>query len=1506
MSFIDLDRLFLRWSEKQNDAAEIYAWLRHSSRHDLDWTKLLQHRRVVILAEAGSGKTEELREHARRLSVNRQFGFYATVQDVARHGLEGALDNADRSRLQQWRVSDQPGWFFIDSIDEAKLVKIQLETALRKLKDRFEVAPRRAYLVLSGRLTDWEFRADLSRLGEILGVPPEASALPAPTPDTLLVQTLRGERREEPTEDKMSAPLVVLMAPLDVERVRRFATAKGVTALDAFMAGLEDGNLWSLASRPKDLEWLVAYWRLHQRFGPLAEVLATSINERLRETNPFHAQSDPITEDRALLAVERIGAAFVFGRREKLTIADSELSFERSSDWHPAHVLPDWSADHRGRLIMRPVFDPGTFGRVRLHNDNLGEVRSYLAARWLKRRRDQNAPVQGLLDLIFANSYGVSLIKPSLRQTAAWASIWDADVAREVLARDPLLLLTEGDPGSLSLGIRISALNRAVDEMRASGDRLVKFDQDTLRRFSTPDLAAEIRKLWNSHKANQEVRELLLRMIGLGSLTACADIAAEALFGSYTDRLTLVFAGRALAVTGDAAALARYAHKIKADAATLPARVLWEALDHLFPAVISLNELLAILGGMSEAVRDESLSMQIQGPKFAERLSTRADLEALLAGLLAQLGAGPQSPYAAESSIEKAYIPIVTETAHALLKLAGPNDAPPLAIDAALRVGERRRYRAASDENKDFLDALRSSPERRRAALWRAVGQFTGHPALHGQALLRATQLEIAGYSPGLKLTDVDWLLVDVRSRASESDRRMTLGILIELWAQNGRDDALLARIQAATADEPALAALVVSWLTPREPSAEEIESRAELARAQGEAEAARAEGDRSWQELIARLRADPGILARQPPPTPQRVDGHLFSLYELLRRNEERRNHYAIDDLRSVEPILGAELTAAFRDALVDFWRQWTPTLPSSRPPDQQNVVSNIDPMAICSVSVDAKQTSGWPAGLSAAEATKAAELGILEIGGFPVWFDKLAIAFPAEVRAILLTEIRAGIDTVWNGPHHGTLDDVEYASQTVARCVAEALLDLLITRTDIPPKALDSILTIISRGLNARQDEFADLALARLAEAQDLHLAALYFIAAFKFKPNVALAAFLTKLDALAPDGQTVLVQHALPGLFGDRMSGRESAVSEFPFEVLTRLVDIALRTIRIEEDTPRDDGQVFSPNDRDAAQNARNALFNRLYETPGRATFEYLHRLARQQGFPVPPDRLENLAFTRAANDAEHSSWQPGEAYAMETAFDSAPNTPLDLQQVALRRVFDMNYALHHDDFAQGRVFKALRPESSVQEWVADRLRLKEGRAYSVEREPQVVEGKMPDIRLQARATSASLPIEIKVAESWTLQELEDALTVQLGGRYLRAQDAHHGVLLVVHQKARPQGWRNAQGRLLTFPQVIAHLRRIADAAAAVAPDAPQARIGILDVSDIALSRPAKKKRRAKEARGSKRKAKRPAKANAPTKKSKKARTSKKSARPKGNAKAKAKAKKSGKRRRPAKPK
>jgi len=97
---------------------------------------------------------------------------------------------------------------------------------------------------------------------------------------------------------------------------------------------------------------------------------------------------------------------------------------------------------------------------------------------------------------------------------------------------------------------------------------------------------------------------------------------------------------------------------------------------------------------------------------------------------------------------------------------------------------------------------------------------------------------------------------------------------------------------------------------------------------------------------------------------------------------------------------------------------------------------------------------------------------------------------------------------------------------------------------------------------------------------------------------------------------------------------------------------------------------------------------------------------------------------------------------------------------------------------------------------------------------------------------------VPIEIKVTDRWTLEDLEAALVTQLCGKYLRAKDARHGVLLIVHRRARERGWELKGAKTyLTFEQVVARLKNMACEISAADPTGPQPEIVLLDVSCVA---------------------------------------------------------------------
>jgi hypothetical protein len=299
--------------------------------------------------------------------------------------------------------------------------------------------------------------------------------------------------------------------------------------------------------------------------------------------------------------------------------------------------------------------------------------------------------------------------------------------------------------------------------------------------------------------------------------------------------------------------------------------------------------------------------------------------------------------------------------------------------------------------------------------------------------------------------------------------------------------------------------------------------------------------------------------------------------------------------------------------------------------------------------------------------------------------------------------------------------------------------------------------------------------------------------------------------------------------------------------PFKSLETLVLIAFRTLQLKDDNDRSDGKVFSPDGRDNAESARGALFKALIDTPGLATFDAIHRLMEIPDFPVRRKRLIEVARDRAGSDSEAGAWSSADAYAFETDFLTAPRNPFDLQKLALRRLDDLQYDLLNADYAQGATVASLPHEVEVQNWMAERLRNNQGRSYSIEREPHVVEEKEPDIRFRAKASDANVAMEIKVAESWTLDELEGALRVQLVGRYLRDRHNRHGILLLVHQKTRPKGWQTATGEFLVFEQVVSHLRALARLIAAASPNPPQVEIAAIDVSSMkALSKSGERER------------------------------------------------------------
>lgn len=128
----------------------------------LSWPELLQLSRVVILSEAGAGKTEEIRRAAWKLRDDGKDAFFLRLELIP-DGFEEAFEEGTFSEFQAWLGSNREGWLLLDPIDEARLRAPQdFERAVRAIGRHLQPAAQRVRIILTGRTAAWRPLSDLA------------------------------------------------------------------------------------------------------------------------------------------------------------------------------------------------------------------------------------------------------------------------------------------------------------------------------------------------------------------------------------------------------------------------------------------------------------------------------------------------------------------------------------------------------------------------------------------------------------------------------------------------------------------------------------------------------------------------------------------------------------------------------------------------------------------------------------------------------------------------------------------------------------------------------------------------------------------------------------------------------------------------------------------------------------------------------------------------------------------------------------------------------------------------------------------------------------------------------------------------------------------------------------------------------------------------------------------------------------------------------------------------
>lgn len=1425
MNFIDLERRFHALTDAElEDLEALVSRSEHPFGSDIGWPDLLDYSRVILLAEAGAGKTVEMREQAKRLVEDGKFAFFVALESLDREPVGECLSPEEEGRFEAWKENPEAlAWFFLDAVDEWKLTQGKLDPALRRLSRDLNGHLHHTRIILSCRPSDWRPELDLATVRNRLPAPEKAGEVPSLPSDEAFVSAVRREHATaNPVQDDLpdrEAVQTVIMLPMNRTQIERFAKQSGVNDAPAFLKEITRQNARTFADRPLDLADLIRIWMSSGHLGTRAQQHETNVTSKLRDGHDLERpDSNALCDAQARLGAERLALALFLTRTRTIQSSEQVPDIHRSdSALDPARILSDWTEAQRQALLRRALFDPATYGRVRFHHRSIQE---YLAARRLKALRDRGMPTKALFRLLFAERYGVEVVFPSMRAIAAWLSLWDDGVREELIRREPEALLSLGDPETIDIAGRgkfVKAFFKAYGE---GGWRGLNIPITEVRRLSHPDLAPVIRECWGNGPTNDDVRKLLIEMIWQGAVEDCADLAHDVAVGPTENPYHRIVAIRALvACCHDRAR--KIADAILAQPESWPDRVVHGVAADLFPAIITVDELVGLMertrkpeqtvGGFGRASQQIADDVEPWSKAAIDLRNEMADL--------VRRGGRCGGKYRHHCWSKFNYL----TPALAILcrrQLSGapeePSDDLIQASVTASRFGKEGWRNPIGELRRLFHDnaALRS------CAFWAELTLMDEVvPAAGGDhhRLLNTIHGGLVGH---LAEADRHWLLGALTDEESATRRPVALHALIRIWIQHGRIASELDIIRASLKDDVVLGEILERYVEPPGRNTKFEQEEREHQKEKCDQEIREAQRLRDWMDWRETLLSEPDDAF-----STERQADTVLGIYEWLHDLKQGSDRFNIWDKDVLIRAFNQDIADRAERAFRALWRTRQPVLWSTRPHEEKNIILQDWILGLSGISAEAT-AQGWASSLSPEDVRTAAAYATIERSGFSPFIEDLAISHPVEVEKLIGDEIDAELEIGNEHDHLPTLHNLAYMD----RAKAPIFKQLFIPRLLAALRSLPSTFTVetASRYMRHLSEVLKILADAntgsdREAVAQECamryscdpsgSLALVWLKGLFSFDPGQGAQALV---DTLSDRNDPDTCRRAI-NTFAALFDGPDSVRLEVPDPaqlacLLGQLVRCAYTFIRPEDDQVHEG--IFSPDTRDNAQRARSLLLSHLLGTPGPEAHRTVLALADDDEFVHMRDRLRLLARRRTAADAEFDPFSPEAVADLESRYEIPPNDMNSLFSVMIDRLEDLAHDLAHDDFSDRRTVQRITEEREMQRTIAWRLNERANEAYTVTREEEVADGKCPDIRLSAIGVDHRVAIEVKIADNdWSLTDLEQALRGQLVGQYMRHSNCKGGCLLLTYH-GRKHYWIHPDTKArLTFLEIVQFLKDIA---------------------------------------------------------------------------------------------
>jgi hypothetical protein len=1347
---------------------------------DEDWSRYLSHRQgsrswpylhekplVVILGEAGIGKTVEFQREVERLRETGQAAFFIPLNQIFDMASWQLVLTGHEAVFDTWAASDELGYFFLDAVDEARLKShADFERALTVVQRALGSNLGKVRIAISSRITDWSTPGVRLAVDDRLTKPIErarlaaqaTTAVPPSPPDSPTVDV-----SAESAAQVLQA-FVVSIDPLSNSDARRCATAFEVEDEQQFWTAVADGDYEFMATRPLDLRWMVVLWNERRTLGTYRELIEANISNRLREFNvSYEAAGEVLSADELHAGATELAAAAEFGGCAFLTLDVSIRPME--GELSPHTVLVGWHPTAVRRLLATAVFDEASFGRVRFHHRS---IREFLAAEWVAKQLVLGVPLQRLQGLFASRLFGQLVLIPARRAPLSWLTAINV-AAREWVVRDfPEVFLFEGDPQAWDGVSADSAFANFIEKSKHAFQMSWHMSASEYMRTGRVLRAGQVALVLADFSLPPIARSICFQIARHAKLSDCATVS----FAIYRDSNAPAWERAAALNALEFIGSANQRQEVLAD---LKAGVLRtnELIAHALPVTDWTQLQEAELSAVFNSTHNEGAYGSGSMFNVMEReLLPAADVSAALLLLRTVMMCLPPP----NAGTRFARFPESDQPERSWLLYVLPD-----CFERVLELLQQQviSYPTVCVQAAERIETLRDSGFTNKEELNRLSKVIAQHQELRWDVALAIAQSEDIQASVNRLLWDGSCLvnfsavdLPELTRRANEQARPVAER---DIWFE-------MATTLIFSRSRRRERTIALTELVLGEPGS----ARALRVKNQYDRWRSNAKHQRKWEaeeqerkELdIQALEADKARFLADLENIRNGTNSNL--LIRLLNFSFSRsgQRNYSDVDFNDVAKSLSPEIATAFEAGLIACWPTLSPPDPSAYANGTVPWLGLIGLAGVRRSLVDDNSIARLPA----ANVAKAAQLAVWELNAPPPWFEALVRLRRPEVEAALapwlVAEAQAAI------PGNG----VRGALEMVLRCGKGVRAGLIL-----------QLAPLLGAGQISRRETLEAVVLA-MVEDGTISPAAVGGLCSGKLTSSIGANGHIGEMGWLR-----IWMQIGTPAAWSWFRGHLQSMTGDVTAEVNSFAAVVAdLKWLQTPLNLERanvlldmhvllsahppaasigepDESDFFGP----PSKRLRDAIPGVFLGTGGQIGHDYLSALLRTLTNPAERSRVEGQLAEQAALDAaQTANRNSAELKSISSPFSSDPSTEAQLYEQVIGRLEEVRKNLEEGPFSERDLFTSGMPEKFLQRWLAAKFRETQNRRFSVHREEEVDDDNMTDIQLSCPAGNVCIEIKpVDISRSYSANSLTDTLRTQIVGQYLRGSNSSRGILVLM---------------------------------------------------------------------------------------------------------------------------